>query len=151
MKSQAFEIAFVRISRSDESLAVIEALVLCDLEGHPLEVLTELCERRQLSVDLWAGRLLDLLLASRARHEGKRDLKRVPSVLEQSLHAISMEYVSASKLHARLFAELARVADGAELVAATLASWVQAWDALFLSLNSVALMEAVSMHLIASL
>ena len=151
MESQAFEIAFVRISCGDESLAMIETLVLRNLKGHPFEVLTELSERGQLSVDLRASSFLDLLLASGARHECKRDLKRVPSVLEESQHAISMEYVSASEFNARLFTQVASIADGAELVSAAMASWVKAWNAFLLSFNSVALMHALSVHLIASL
>ena len=151
MESQAFEIAFVRISCGDKSLAMIETLVLRNLKGHPFEVLTELSERGQLSVDLRASSFLDLLLASGARHECKRDLKRVPSVLEESQHAISMEYVSASEFNARLFTQVASIADGAELVSAAMASWVKAWNAFLLSFNSVALMHALSVHLIASL
>ena len=104
MKSQALEIAFVRISSGDKSLAMIEALILCNLKGHPFEVLTELSERGQLSVDLRASSFLDLLLASGARHECKRDLKRIPSILKESQHAISVEYVSAPEFDARLFA-----------------------------------------------
>ena len=151
MESQAFKIAFVRISCGDESLAMIETLVLRNLKGHPFEVLTELSERGQLSVDLRASSFLDLLLASGARHECKRDLKRVPSVLEESQHAISMEYVSASEFNARLFTQVASIADGAELVSAAMASWVKAWNAFLLSFNSVALMHTLSVHLIASL
>ena len=151
MKSQAFEIAFVRISSGHKSLAMIEALVLCNLKGHPFEVLTELSERGQLSVDLRASSFLDLLLASGARHECKRDLKRVPSILEESQHAIGVEYVSASEFDARLFAQVASIADGAELISTAMASWVKAWDALFLSFDSMALMQALSVHLIASI
>ena len=151
MESQAFKIAFVRISCGDESFAMIETLVLRNLKGHPFEVLTELSERGQLSVDLRASSFLDLLLASGARHECKRDLKRVPSILEESQHAIGVEYVSASEFDARLFAQVASIADGAELVSAAMASWVKAWNAFLLSFNSVALMHALSVHLIASL
>lgn len=151
MKSQALEIAFVRISSGDKSLAMIEALILCNLKGHPFEVLTELSERGQLSVDLRTSSFLDLLLASGARHECKRDLKRIPSILEESQHAISVEYVSASEFDARLFAQVASIADGAELVSAAMASRVKAWDALLLSFDSMALMHALSVHLIASM
>lgn len=151
MKSQALKIAFVRISSGDKSLAMIEALVLCNLKGHPFEVLTELSERGQLSVDLRASSFPDLLLASGARHECKRDLKRIPSILEESQHAISVEYVSASEFDARLFAQVASIADGAELVSAAMASRVKAWDAFLLSFDSMALMHALSVHLIASM
>ena len=151
MKSQALEIAFVRISSGNKSLAMIEALILCNLKSHPFEVLTELSERGQLSVDLRASSFLDLLLASGARHECKRDLKRIPSILEESQHAISVEYVSASEFDARLFAQVASIADGAELVSAAMASRVKAWDALLLSYDSMALMHALSVHLIASM
>lgn len=151
MKSQALEIAFVRISSGNKSLAMIEALILCNLKSHPFEVLTELSERGQLSVDLRASSFLDLLLASGARHECKRDLKRIPSILEESQHAISVEYVSASEFDARLFAQVASIADGAELVSAAMASRVKAWDALLLSFDSMALMHALSVHLIASM
>ena len=57
---------------------------------------------------------MDLLLAARASHECKGDFERVPAVLEKLKYTVCMEDVAASELHASLFFELAREADGAK-------------------------------------
>ena len=61
--------------------------------------------------------LLDLSLASRALHEGEVDFNGVPFVLEELVHAFSVEYVATAQLDALLLPQLTCVADSAQLLA----------------------------------
>ena len=59
---------------------------------------------------------LDRCLASRTAHEGKRDPQTGPLVLEEFDDAVGVEDVPTAQLYAWLFAQLARVANRAQLL-----------------------------------
>ena len=86
--------------------------------------------------------LTDLCLASRAGEEGKVDLQGVPPVPEQLEHAVGVKDVPTLKLDTSLFLELTGVADSAKLLAilaqGTLASWIQARQAVCFTFDAVA-------------
>ena len=109
------KLALVVVSWCRQALILIQALILCGLQGHHLDLLAKLVKFGELHIDLIAVSLLDLLLALGARHECEGDLECAPLVLEQHQHAIGVEDVPAAKLHAGLLAELTGVADGAQL------------------------------------
>ena len=101
----------------------------------------------ELGIDQLAAGLLDLLLAAGARHESEGDLEGVPLVLEELVDAAGMEDMSAAKLHTGLLAKLAGVADSAELACILegilVAALLQAWEAVSLAGDAVALMTAL--------
>ena len=109
------ELAFVVVARASEALIFVEALVLGHIESDLMNALAKLVKFFELSLNLLAPCLSDLLLAARAVHEGEVDLERAPAGLEEHLDAICVEDVATAELHAGLRLKLARVADRAEL------------------------------------
>ena len=143
VQSKSLQVSLVGVSCSGESLAQVQSLVVCHLKSHLFEVVAQLREFGQLCIDLWAARVRDLLLAGGASHEGEGDLEGVPPVLEELEHAIGVEGVAAAELDAGLFAELAGVADGAEVISVVLRSVVDGWEGVDEVLRSAVVVSAL--------
>ena len=122
VQGKAQQVALVGVTWRHQPLALIQALVLSDLKSELFDTLIEFRKGGELLGDKSAALNLDVLLAARAGHEGEGYLQGVPSMLEKLQHAVGVEDVAAAESDAGLFAQLACVADRAQLV-----SRVQAW------------------------
>ena len=122
VQGEAQQVALVGVAWRHQSLALVQALVLSHFKSELFDAFTELGEGGELLGDRSAAFNLYVLFAAGAGHEGEGDLEGIPSVLEKLQHAIGVEDMAAAESDAGLFAQLACVADRAQLV-----SRVQAW------------------------
>ena len=125
-------------------LIILEGLLFSNFCGEFLNFITKFIKASELSLNFFAVCLSNLRLARRALHEGEVDLESVPAVLEERLHTLSVENVTAAKHDVGLTLELTSVADGAKFVTSRkagsflVAVRVEARHALSLALDTVA-------------
>ena len=113
MQSEVEFLIEIVIALSCQTLILVNAHLLRFVKCFLLNEITQLFKHFQLLGNWWTVGSCDRLLAARAIHEGKRDSKGAPFVLEKLSDTVGVEDMPTTKLDTRFFRELTRVANAA--------------------------------------